>query len=420
MLTRLNIYLPNGSELNYLEFEVHKDPIRTVHSDGIQYRLKIRGTNPLPDNMLHTGIVESSDTTDPNFWIKKCVRVNLHFITKTKQVVDHRIYLLPMSIQTFENNTIQMICIEVSEKILDIDINPSVLKIGINDFTSYFKLRLAEANNNLNDSFNKAKRLTNSGTNPKQFKILVNAPAAEITRSNNTIISGTTMQLADYLLRQGWFECPVYGIYDSFNLERIETDPTLFTAYYDFVNLGMLKNRSIIPKILGAPLSIGDTRTVSQFFDQSLIDALLNKNATIEFIKGGGYDICLDDGHIDQNTNTRIEMPVISGSKENSMIKLCCLKQLVNLNPQVYTGAFAGYLPLDFSIYDFGVNSSIDLPIVINYLFKPMSTFEAGSTNFTVTTNFETLRINTNDLLTSKYKALSINGTNCSLINNFN
>lgn len=412
MLTGLNVYLPNGTELTYLEFEVHKDPIRTIRSDGIQYRIKLRGNNPLPEAVAHTGLVQLYDTESPYFWLKKCIRVSLKFNYK----MVHNLYLLPMSIQVFSNNDIQMICMDISEKIMDLDINKSVLNIGTDTFTSYFKSRIEESNIYLNNSFDKAKKLISDQTRLKKINILVAAKGSEINRSNNTMISGTTMQLANYLLKQGWFKCPNYGIYDSFNLESIETDPNAYTMRYDFLNLGDLKDKTIKPKLLSQPMSVGDTKTLSQFFDTNLIDALKNKDATFDFIKGGGYDICIDDGSIHQNTNARIEMNVIAGSVENTKRKLCCLKQLVELNPQVYTASISGYLPLDFSIYSFNSETLVDLPIVINYLFKPMSVAETGKENFVVTTNFETLRVEKNQLNTKAYNDISINGENCSLI----
>lgn len=419
MLTNLNIYLSDGTELTYLEFEVHKDPIRTIHSDGVQYRIKLRGDHPLPEIVSHTGLVELYDTTSPYFWLKKCIRVGLGFKSKGKDI-NHSLYLLPMSIQNFQNNTIQLICMDISEKIMDLDINKSVLRIGGDDFTTYFKKRIQESNDYLNNSFDKAKKLL-SGTNLnlKNIKILVQERNAEINRSNNTIISGTTMQLATYLIGQGWFECPNYGLYDSFNLETIETNPDMYSMEYYFLNLGDLKNRGITPELMTSPLSIGDTKTLSQFFKNNLMEALNIKNATFDFTKGGGYNICMDDGNIAQDTNTRIEMNVIAGSTENTEIKLCCLKQLVNINPRVYTGSFAGYLPLKFRTYTLSLNL-IDLPIVINYLFKPMSPKETGNENFTVTTKFETLRIDTSVFNRVDYNDLAINGVLCSTKNSFN
>lgn len=413
MLTNLIFKFPNGTPVVYTEFEVHKDPIRTNTSDGVQYRLKIRGIQHIPEELVSNGILELYDITSSNFWIKKCFVCELTF---DYGKVIHNLYLLPMSYQSFTDGSFQFICIEVSEKLIELEKNSTMVNIGLDDFSTYFKKRFAEANSWLDDTFDRSRNLKSiSPAEPKRIKILCEVPASEIDRSNNTIIKSDTMNLAKYLLRQGWFKCPNYSFYDSFNLEKIELDKTNYTISYEFLNLGLLKKSLVESNYLTKPLDVGNLQHITPFFDQRLANKLVSQDASFDFSKGGGWETCINDGSFEQTTSARVEMPVIAGSVENTKYKLCCLKQLVSLNPQVHTGQVPNYIPLTFSkLFDFVGGSSSDLVIAINYLFSPADK-PINNKNFMVKTKFKTLRIDKKEITSPHYISLNINGIACIL-----
>ena len=134
-ITNLKFEYPTGGSIIYSEFEVHKDPIRTFNSDGVQYRLKIKGLDTLPDAISVTGLIDTYNSEHTHFWLKKCFKCIITFSGNYQ----HILYLLPMSYQTFNDGSIQFICMEVSEKLIELNKTASVLSIGLDNFKSEFQ-----------------------------------------------------------------------------------------------------------------------------------------------------------------------------------------------------------------------------------------------------------------------------------------
>jgi hypothetical protein len=157
-------------------------------------------------------------------------------------------------------------------------------------------------------------------------------------------------------------------------------------------------------------------QTVKPFFDTTFFDNFINKKATFEFSKYGSWVSCLMDGGLEQGDSTnRIELEALFGSKENMEAKLCCLKQLVAINPQVYSYALPNMLlGADFGVYNLGAGgiAAYDFIVAINYSVVNLDGRTTGS-NLTFTTKLKTLKFNYPIIQTDFYNKLNINGIPC-------
>lgn len=396
------------------DFEVHKDPIRTQHSDGNQYRLKINAiTSTIADvnptfNMF--GIINTTDASNEHFWLKKCFKVKVDISTIVKYI-----YLLPMSYNVNLEKSVTYICMEMSERLLELGNFKYFTELGILDFSTFFINRITEANIYLNDLAKLAKKLDPSFNG---FKIIPQVPPSTMERASNQINNNNIMHLADQLFELGWFKCPAYASYDSFDLQAMANtalvDNCIIT--YKIMDLGEMRKVAIGANRATMALYSGlQDQTVKPFFDTAFFDNFINKKATFEFSKYGSWVSCLMDGGLEQGDSTnRIELEALFGSKENMEAKLCCLKQLVAINPQVYSYSLPNQLlSTDFGVYNLGTGDTVhDFIVAINYSTANLDGRTTGS-NLTFTTKLKTLKFNYPIIQTDFYNQLNINGVPC-------
>jgi hypothetical protein len=408
--TSLNNYSPVATS----DFEVHKDPIRTQHSDGNQYRLKINAISSTIDevnpvfNMF--GIINTTDTNNEHFWLKKCFKVEVNISSQIKVI-----YLLPMSYNVNLEKSVTYICMEMSERLLELGNFKYFTELGLSDFTTFFKNRITEANNYLNELAKLACKLDKSF---EGFKIIPRAPVSTMDRASNQINNNNIMQLADQLFELGWFKCPAYASYDSFDLQAMSANPKdKCIITYKILDLGDIRKITNAVNVTTMALYSGlQDQTVKPFFDTAFFDNFINKKATFEFSKYGSWVNCLMDGGLEQGDSTnRIELEALFGSKENMEAKLCCLKQLVAINPQVYSYVLPNMLlGADFGVYNLGSGgiTAYDFIVAINYSATNLDGRTDGS-NLTFTTKLKTLKFNYPIIQTDFYNNLNINGTPC-------
>jgi hypothetical protein len=436
MINGIEILYINDTKINNLnwdEFEVHKDPIRSLSSDGIQFRIKAKAHTDLPNTILNIGPFDIINQSNADYWINKCFFCRITIQNKATPIV---FGLYPTSIERI-GNYYEVVCADAYEKILSMyDMGKlaklhgvSVSNAGI--YSVYFTKLLNIVKDLLNEIITKA-----NSASPKlkltiiQTEIDNKAVDADyLVKKNATIVNCNVMEVAQFLLDQGWYKCPTYSFFDTFDLLKIDSNSDKFSLSYLFLNLGLLlKNESNFstPQKPNNFL-VSDTKT--PFFDlnfHNLINS--SKKISYDFINRGGFDTCLDDGSSEvADCDKRIEIPIIGESKENTKYKLSCLLKLINLKPDVVdvtSNTFGSLEEIKFNnFYQFiPAESYIYFPIVLNYKFTStlsphltISEFNSKTgTNFSFELKMKCLQYDPKLITDSSMAQLTINGESCS------
>jgi len=438
MIKYIEILYINDSilnNLNWMEFEIHKDPIRSLKSDGIQFRIKAKANANLPENLLNIGPFQITDTTSLDYWVNKCLFCRIQIPNQTIPIT---FGLYPTSIELM-GNEFEMICEDAYEKILsNYDMGKlaklhgtQVSAVGV--YSVYFTKLMNLVTDLLKDITTKANIVYPSLklTSPKAILDNKVDDSDYLVKKNETIINSNVMNVAQFLLDQGWYKCPTYSFFDTFNTLTFNQNIN-FSINYLFLNLGlMLKPNNEIYKPLEVNKYLVNITPVP-FFDENFYNLVNNsKKINYDFINRGGFDTCLDDGSFEAaDTDKRIEVPIIGESKENSKRKLSCLLKLINLQPQVVNVScndLGSMQEVEFNrFYQFlPTTTKAFFPIVINYKFVAnidknvmLTEFNnATQSNFSFEMNLKCLQFDTKRINDQSMSQLTINGEPCSLIN---